>query len=110
MRNFKMAKKNLYAVIDTASGIYDGPMPINSDGVAIRGFSDMAVNAEHAIGKHPEHYALIKVGIWNDGTGEVEDLQNTTMITGLEAVANSQSAAEVEKNMELVNTSAGGSA
>lgn len=85
-----MAKKNLYAVIDTASGIYDGPMPGVSDGHMIRAFSDMAVSADHPIGKHPEHYALIKVGCWNDGTGEVEDYQNTTLMTGLEAVAQSQ--------------------
>ena len=103
-----MAKKNLYAVIDTASGIYDGPMPVNSDGVAIRSFSDLAVNAEHPIGKHPEHYAMVKVGVWNDGTGELEDLQNMTMITGLEAVANARSAEVVAEKMELVDTSPGG--
>ena len=85
-----MAKKNLYAVIDTATGIYDGPIPGVSDGQMIRAFGDMAVNAEHPIGQHPEHYALVKVGVWNDGTGELEDLQNMTMITGLEAVAQAQ--------------------
>ena len=46
-------KKNLYAVIDTASGVYDGPIPGQSDGQMIRSFSDMAVNAEHPIGQHP---------------------------------------------------------
>lgn len=89
-----MAKKNLYAVIDTASGVYDGPIPGVSDGHMLRAFSDMAVNAEHPIGQHPKDYALIKVGVWNDGTGELEDLQNTTMITGLEAVAQSQKVVE----------------
>lgn len=83
-------KKNLYAVIDTASGIYDGPMPGVSDAHMIRGFTDLATNAEHPIGNHPEDYALVKVGTWNDGTGELVDLQNTTLITGLEAVANSR--------------------
>ena len=104
-----MAKKNLYAVIDTATGIYDGPIPGHSDAQMSRSFCDMAVNAEHPIGQHPEHYALIKVGCWNDGTGECEDYQNMTIITGLEAVANSRSEAEVEKNMELVKTSPSGS-
>ena len=87
-------KKNLYAVIDTASGVYDGPIPGQSDGQMMRSFSDMAVNAEHPIGQHPEDYSLIKVGTWNDGTGEVEDVQNITMITGLEAVANSRQVKE----------------
>ena len=103
-----MAKKNLYAVIDTATGIYDGPIPGHSDAQMARSFSDMAINADHPIGQHPEHYALVKVGVWNDGTGELEDYQNFTVITGLEAVAHSQSKDEVERNMELVNTSPGG--
>ena len=38
-------KVNLYAVYDSASGIYDGPIPGQSDGQMIRKFSDMAVGA-----------------------------------------------------------------
>lgn len=87
-------KLNLYAIIDTASGVYDGPIPGKADGFVIRQFSDMACNAEHQIGQHPEDYSLIKVGTWNDGTGELEDLQNITMITGLEAVANARNVKE----------------
>ena len=105
-----MAKKNLYAVIDTATGIYDGPIPGHTDAQMARQFGLMAVNAEHPIGQHPEHYALIKVGVWNEGTGELEDLQNFTVMTGLEAVAKAQSSNEVERNMELVDTSPGGTA
>lgn len=90
-------KKNLYAIIDTASGVYDGPIPGMSDGQVIRSFSDMAVNADHPVGQHPEDYSLIKVGTWNDGTGEIEDLQNMTLITGLEAVANSRKVTPIKK-------------
>lgn len=83
-------KSNLYAIIDTASGVYDGPYTGKSDGHMVRSFSDLAVSDENPIGKHPEDYALIKVGIWNDGTGELEDLQNITLVTGLEAVSQSR--------------------
>lgn len=83
-------KKNLYAIIDTASGVYDGPFKGLSDGQMIRTFTDIAVDPEHPVGKHPEDFSLIKVGTWNEGTGELEDLQNMTMITGLEAVAESR--------------------
>lgn len=82
--------KNLYAVIDTASGVYDGPIPGMSDGHMMRAFSDMANNKEHPIGQHPEDYTLIKVGSWNDGTGELKDTLNVALITGLEAVANAR--------------------
>lgn len=104
-------KKNLYAVLDTASGIYDGPIPMQSDAFAVRAFSDQAVG-DTPIGKHPEDFALIKVGIWNDGNGEIEDLQNMTLITGLEAIANARSA-DVVKNMAdklEAQISAGGTA
>jgi hypothetical protein len=89
-------KKNLYAIIDTASGVYDGPFKGVSDGQMIRMFNDLCVDAEHPIGKHPEDFSLIKVGTWNEGTGELEDLQNTTMITGLEAVAESRKVRNVD--------------
>ena len=31
-------KVKLYAVLDNASGVYDGPVPCNGDGVALRNF------------------------------------------------------------------------
>ena len=59
---------NLYAVYDRCSGVYDGPIPGQSDGQMIRRFSDMAVG-DTEIGKHPEDYTLFRVGSWNDGNG-----------------------------------------
>lgn len=90
-------KLNLYAIIDTASGVYDGPFKGQADGAMIRQFSDLCVNADHPIGQHPEDYSLIKVGTWNDGTGEIVDLQNMTLITGLEAVANSRKVTPIKE-------------
>lgn len=80
-------KLNLYAVFDRASGVYDGPIPGQADGTMIRQFTDMCCNPEHQIGKHPDDYTLFKVGVWNDGTGELEDVVNEKLINGLEAVA-----------------------
>ena len=83
-------KVNLYAIFDSASGIYDGPVPGHSDGQMIRSFSDFAVSDEHKIGQHPEDYTLFRVGTWNDGTGELVDTVNEKLINGAEAVANSR--------------------
>ena len=96
-------KQNMYAIFDTCSGVYDGPIPGKADAHMIRSFSDLAINADHPIGKHPEHYALVKVGQWNDSTGEVTDYQNTTMITGLEAVANSKGIVKDLEDGEVVS-------
>lgn len=65
-------KVNLYAVLDTASRVYDGPVPAQTDEVAIRNFSNMAMNADSPIGRNPEHFMLFKVGAWDDSRGEVE--------------------------------------
>ena len=100
--------RNLYAIFDTCSGVYDGPAPGTNDETMIRSFTDLAVNADHPIGKHPEHYNLIKVGSWNDATGEIVDFQNMTLRTGLEAVSSMQRVdsaklVEFEKSDEVVN-------
>lgn len=66
-------KVKLYAVLDTASGVYDGPIPCNTDGVAIRNFSNMAGDQNHSIGKNPEFFQLYRIGEYNDATGEITD-------------------------------------
>ena len=64
-------KVKLYAVLDKASGVYDGPVPSISDGVALRNFTNMAKNPESPIGRNPEHFSIWRVAEYNDATGEV---------------------------------------
>ena len=78
---------NLYAVYDSASGVYDGPFPGKADGHVIRSFSDQCLNAEGPMGNHPEDFTLFKVGSWNDGTAEVVDVLTEKMVNGLEVIA-----------------------
>lgn len=61
----------LYAVFDSASGVYDRPWCALSDGAALRSFTDIACDADHAIGKHPEHYSLFRLGDFDDNTAEI---------------------------------------
>lgn len=64
-------KVKLYAVLDSASGVYDGPIPVNSDGVALRNFTNMAKNPESPVGRNPECFSIWRVGEWNDAEGSV---------------------------------------
>lgn len=64
-------KVKIYAVLDSASGVYDGPVPSQNDAVALRNFTNMALNENSSIGKNPECFSLWRVGEWNDATGEV---------------------------------------
>ena len=47
-------KLNAYTIYDVASGVYMRPFFSQADGQAIRGFKDIATDADHEVGKHPE--------------------------------------------------------
>ena len=80
-------KVNLYAIFDSASGVYDGPFPSLADEAAIRDFTNVARNTETKVGRNPEYFTLFKVGTWNDGTSELVDINATKLINGVEALA-----------------------
>ena len=94
-------KIGLYAVFDTASGVYDGPIPMQSDAVALRNFRGVVQNAEHPIAQNPEDFSLIRIGEWNDATGEVVNHTNVTLITGLEVVAEMRNVVPINDDVNL---------
>ena len=47
---------NAYTIFDTASGVFDRPFFIQSDGAAMRAFGDLCVSADHPIGQHPTEH------------------------------------------------------
>lgn len=90
-------KLNVYTIYDTATAAYMRPMFMDSDGQAMRIFSDVAVDAEHEIGKHPEDYSLVRIGVWDNATAKYAEEDKQTLITGLEAVANSRKIVKLPK-------------
>ncbi len=83
-------KLNAYTIFDTASGLYMRPFFNTSDGAAIRAFSDIATDAEHEVGKHPEDYSLFRIGIYDDNTARFSAETRECLSTGLELVAASR--------------------
>ena len=81
---------NFYTVFDVCSGVYDRPFPCHSDMEAKRLFSDIAVDAEHPIGKHPEHFTLFRIGTYENTTGELVGEPAASVCTALECVAEAQ--------------------
>ena len=57
---------HLYCVFDVKSGVYDRPFCSVSDGVALRSFTDICLDADHPVGMHPEDYSLYWLGAFND--------------------------------------------
>jgi len=83
-------KTQLYGIFDTAAGVYQKPFFGQSDGEVIRSFQDISVDAEHPIGRHPEHYSLYRLGTFDDNNGKVENEENTCLCTAHAAIAATQ--------------------
>ena len=83
-------KQNIYSIFDTASGLYSRPFITQSDGEAIRSFSDIATDADHPIGKHPQDYTLFRLGIFDDTTGKLTNEDNSSLCNALERCAAAQ--------------------
>ncbi len=89
-------KLNAYTIYDEASGVYMRPFFSQADGQATRGFKDIATDADHEVGKHPEDYTLYRIGTFNDGTGEIEHGKHQKLLTGLQCVSMDRNPTQAE--------------
>lgn len=78
----------IFAVRDQKAAAFLPPFVLPTEGMAIRTFNDLCVAEDHSFSKHPEDYALVTFGTWDDDTGEHILLSiPKTVITGLQATA-----------------------
>lgn len=84
---------NVYTVFDSASQAYMRPFFMQSDGQALRSFTDIAQDADHEIGKHPEDYSLYRIGTYDDGKGQLFPEDRQCLATAQEVVAAAREAA-----------------
>ncbi len=106
-------KVQLYAIFDACSGIYEKPFFHTADDAVKREFQDVAMEADHPISKHPEHYSLWRLGNFDNTTGKVINEVNECLWTAIEAISQSQ-LVESDKQGALLeevkdNSSYGGS-
>ncbi len=95
-------KVQCYAIFDTCSGIYEKPFFSTADDVVKREFQDVAVSADHPINKHPEHYSLWRLGVFNNENGALTNEQNECLWTATEAISQSQTLESIRKDTNLV--------
>ncbi len=115
----------VFGIFDTVSGVYDRPVVARSEGEMVRSFKDIASDADHPIGKHPEHFKLFRTGTYDDNTGVIEPEVPVCIASAHELVAQARmiapgaldgpegwergdsidafDAAMAEKRLELVN-------
>jgi hypothetical protein len=65
-------KHVICAIYDSATEAYMRPWTAQSEGQAMRIFSDEVFRPDSEIGKHKEDYSLFLIGTFNDGSGELE--------------------------------------
>lgn len=83
-------KLNIYSIYDSASGLYSRPFFTQSDAESVRSFSDIAIDSDHPIGKHPEDYTLFRIGNFDDNTALLNNEANESLATALERIASTR--------------------
>ena len=103
-------KINAYSIFDTAAGAYARPFFTATDSLASRAFCDIASDANHEVGKHPDDYILFKVGLFDDNTGEIHPFTPEKVISGVEALSltRNQGIQNLKLFEESVNDNANG--
>ena len=61
----------VYSIRDAKTESYSTPFFQVSKGSALRMFSDLVVNPEATISRHPEDFALFELGEWDDNLGKI---------------------------------------
>ncbi len=81
---------NAYSIFDSASGAYMRPFFLLADSQALRSFTDIATDADHEVGKHPEDYSLVRIGTFDDQTGKLHPEDVLVLAIGIEVVSSSR--------------------
>jgi len=77
----------MFSVRDAKADAFMRPFFAQSEGIAVRGFTDEVNREGSELGKHPEDYALFKVGEFLEDEGMVTPLtQPVQMITAIRVV------------------------
>ncbi len=94
-------KVQCYAIFDSCSGIYEKPFFSTTDALVKREFQDVATTDDHPIAKHPEHYSLWRLGVFNNENGDLQDEANECLWTAIEAISQTQVVSPFETDPQL---------
>lgn len=63
---------NVYAFYDIKASFYSAPFFLVHDSLAMRAATDLVADPNTTIGRHPADFALMKLGTFDDQTGNFE--------------------------------------
>jgi hypothetical protein len=70
-----MAKLVICSVYDSAAEVYQRLFLARAPNEALRGFMDACADVNHEFHKHPEHFTLFHLGVFDERTAEIEILK-----------------------------------
>lgn len=73
-----------YCVFDSKAEAYMAPFFFQTNGQAIRAFSDLANNKSSTVAQHPEDFTLFSIGFFNDEDGSLEPEVHHSLGTAIE--------------------------
>lgn len=83
-------KRFVYAIFDSAVSCYRQPFVMEADGAAVRAFTDICMNKDTDIAKHPTDFSLHRIGDYEDTTGELTGEPPFTLAHATTIVAKSR--------------------
>lgn len=72
----------MYCIYDDKAKTFTQPIFRNADGVATRDFQSLVNDDNSPFSKFPADYTLFKIGTFDDGTGQVENLSPENLGNG----------------------------
>lgn len=91
-----MQTKNLYAIRDIKTDLYDSPFDAPNDATAKRFFTRV-LSSVPLMSEHPEDFSLHSVGAYNSHTAEIVPSTVQFIASGLECIKNIQQEMDDEK-------------
>ncbi len=64
--------KTICSIYDSKANAWLTPMFFQSNGQAIRSFSDAVNDLKTDFGKHPDDYTVFQLGHWDERMGEIQ--------------------------------------
>lgn len=76
----------VYSIVDSQTGIYSHPFFQVTNGSAIRSFIDACADKTMPFGKHPNDYALVHLGWFDDERASFETTAPVVLMTAVNAL------------------------
>lgn len=83
------------SIYDNVAEAYMKPVFFRSEGEALRSWMDIVNDPQSEFSKHPDHYVLVQVGVWDEDEGVMYEESSPSRINVSGSQVYNKSAQEV---------------